>query len=247
MIAERHHYVPQFYLPGFVKDPKQPRLFAIDTFKRKAFHPSPKDVAVELNFHTIDISGKPSDIVETKLAEMESEFAPAIARIRDRQSLANDEDRHLLLTFMAFLSIRNPRMRSRISKPLGDLALRTMQMQAGDSKAWALKMEQAKRDGTIEQDADTDERRKLLLQGDAFTVGLSVAGHLHFEFGAVAARLTHHSRPHNYALGRVPGRVPLKAALQREPHEARQAHRQASLCALMNSRESLRLVTFFVS
>ncbi len=186
MIAERHHYVPQFYLRCFVKNPKRPRLLAIDTTERKTFHPSPKDVAVELNFHTVDVSGKPSDIVETKIAEMESEFAPAIARIRESQSLANDEDRSLLFTFIALLFIKNPGMRSRISKPLGDIALYTMGMQASNSKAWALKMEEAKQEGTIEQDDDTEKLRHLLLQGNAFKVGLSVAGHLHFEFSAVA-------------------------------------------------------------
>jgi hypothetical protein len=185
MTAERHHYVPQFYLRGFVKDPKHPRLFAIDTTERKVFHPSPKDVAVELNFHTIDISGKPSDVVETTMSEMESMFAPAVARIRESQSLASDEDRGLLFTFMAFLLIKNPRMRSRISKPLGDLALYTMQMEASDPESWNRKMEQAKREGTIAQGADTEQLRRLLLQGDAFKVGLSVAAHLYFEFRAI--------------------------------------------------------------
>lgn len=127
-----------------------------------------------------------SDIVETKIVEMESTFAPAIARIRESQSLASDEDRGLLFAFMALFLIKNPGMRSRISKPLGDLALYTMRMEASDPQSWTSKMEQAKREGTIEQGADTEQMRKLLLQGDAFKVGLSVAGHLYFEFSAIA-------------------------------------------------------------
>lgn len=181
MTAERHHYVPQFYLRGFVKDLGHPRLFAVDTTERKSFHPSPKDVAVELDFHTIDLSGKPSDIVEKTIAKMESEFAPAVARIRESQSVADNEDRSLLFMLIAMLLLKNPGMRKRISKPFGELALTTMAMEASDPKRWALKMEQAKKEGTIEKDADTDKLRDLLLKGDAFKVGLSVEGHLYFE------------------------------------------------------------------
>jgi hypothetical protein len=184
--ARRHHYVPQFYLRGFCKEPDHPRLFVIDTEKRTSFCTTPANVAVELDFHTIDSPGQPPDIVESKLAELEGEISPALTRIRVSRSLQNDEDRALLFTFIALLLIKNPGMRDRISEALGKVEMYRFQMLASNPEAWAAEMERAKLDGTIDKDADTETLRKLVLE-DAFKIGVSVPGHLKLEFDLLLA------------------------------------------------------------
>jgi Protein of unknown function (DUF4238) len=179
--ARRHHYVPQFYLRGFCKEPDHPRLFVVDTDKRTPFYTNPANVAVELDFHTIDSPVHPPDIVESKLAELEGEISLGLARIRENRSLQNDDDRALLFTFIALLLIKNPGMRNRISDAVGKAEMYRSQMMARDPKVWEREMGRAKQEGSIESDSDSQTLRELVLKG-AFKIGLSVPGHLSLEF-----------------------------------------------------------------
>jgi hypothetical protein len=139
--ARRHHYVPQFYLRGFCKEPDHPRLFVVDTEKRTSFCTTPSNVAVELDFHTINNPGQPPDVIETKLAELEGAISAGLARIRASCSLQNDEDRALLFTFIALLLIKTPGMRHRISDAIGKAEMYRSQMMASNPKVWEKQME----------------------------------------------------------------------------------------------------------
>ncbi len=181
MPARRHHYIPQFYLRAFAKDRQHPKLFVVDTETRTPFCTAPSNVAVELDFHTIDTPGQPSDVVERKLAGLESDISPAIERIRTSRSLASEGDRALFLTFVALLLIKNPGIRDRISESIGKVEMFRFQMLASNPNAWNAEMERAKLEGSIAKDADTEELRGLVLK-DAFKIGISVPGHLMLEF-----------------------------------------------------------------
>ena len=55
MTARQHHYVPPCYLRGFVYDRDKPKLFVVDLKERRTFTTNPKNVAVERDFHAVDI------------------------------------------------------------------------------------------------------------------------------------------------------------------------------------------------
>ena len=155
-----------------------------DFKERRTFRTSPANVALERDFHTIDVPGDPPDVVEKKLADFEGDLGPAIMHILETCSLADESDRAVLFFFMALLTIKNPRMRKTVGEWMGDVAESEMKMKAADAAAWEADMARAKAEGTIPEDADTNELRKLVLQG-AFTYGVSVPGHLHMEFNLV--------------------------------------------------------------
>ena len=184
LTARRHHYVPQFYLKGFVENRNQPKLFAVDTKKKRSFWTPPANVAVEHDFHTIEAPGQPPDIVESKLAELESEISTSLERIIRNRSLSNQDDRALLFSFMALLLIKNPGMRERIGTFIGTVAMARFKVLASDEGAWAKDMERAKEEGSIPRDSDTDELRALAL-ADAFNISVSTPGHLQLEFNLV--------------------------------------------------------------
>lgn len=81
----RHHFLPQFYLRGFV-DPRTPpghapfvwlRDLATGDVRKR----SPKNVAVESGYYALDThSGPDYDSVEAELSEMESDAAMALRR-----------------------------------------------------------------------------------------------------------------------------------------------------------------------
>lgn len=182
--ARRHHFISQCYLAGFAENPATPKLFVVDFKERRTFATAPTNVALERDFHTIDSPGLPRDTVENKLAEFESDLGPALQLITRTGSLANDHARSVLFFFMALLFIKNPAMRQRIGKTMGDVAEFTMKAKAADPKVWEANMTRAKAEGTIPKDADTDAMRKHILEG-SFMYGVSVPGHMHLEFGTV--------------------------------------------------------------
>jgi hypothetical protein len=163
-------------------------LHVTDFRLRQQFWASPADVALEKRFHEADIPGQAPDAVEKKIAEFESDLGPALRRIVDARSLADEDDRGLLFFFMALLTIKNPRMRAAIATFMGSTAERTMTMMASDPKVWAAEMGRAKANGTIPEEANIDELRDLVLQR-AFGYGVSTSGHLHLEFNLVSSLL----------------------------------------------------------
>lgn len=180
--AKRHHFISQCYLRGFAADPASPKLYVVDFFDRKSFSTSPLNVAHERDFHAIDMPGQPRDLVEKKLGEdFESELGPALRRIIEGASLADDHDRGYLFFFMALLLMKTPSMRKRISEWMGGIADFTLRGQAADPAAWEAKIARAKAEGVLPPDADAAAMRKHILEGN-FEYGVSVPGHMYFEF-----------------------------------------------------------------
>lgn len=178
--AQRHHFISQCYLRGFTPDPAAPRLYAVDFRARKAFWPSPVDVALEKRFHTIDVPGESPNLIEDMISKFESELSPALRRISEVGSLADDGDRGLLFYFMALLSVKLPDKRDTVDDIVDRISAVVMERIATDPGVWAAKMEQSKADGVIDADADTDAMRNSVLERD-FTYGLSTTGHLQME------------------------------------------------------------------
>ena len=114
MVARRHHYVPRFYLNAFAvahKRRQKPHLLAFDAIEAKCFRIPPDKAALEMDFNTISLEGHPPDALEQALASVESDIGPALARIVEKKSLANAQDREQLPTLIALLHTRNPRFR----------------------------------------------------------------------------------------------------------------------------------------
>ena len=108
MSARQHHHVSQCYLKGFSADRNKPRLFVIDLKERRVFPPTnPKNVAVERDFHAVDVEGLPPDAFETYLAEFETELDGALKRIVAARSIRNENDRATLFKYMALLAAKN--------------------------------------------------------------------------------------------------------------------------------------------
>jgi hypothetical protein len=109
-----HHYVPRFYLRGFT-GPKG-RLFAVNRPTGHSFRPPPEGVATENYFNRIELEGMDKNELEKALAEFEGEMGPALERVKEAKSLAEEEDRAHIMNFMAALALRNPSTRSALSQ-----------------------------------------------------------------------------------------------------------------------------------
>ncbi|MGY4608606.1 hypothetical protein ACVW16_007018 [Bradyrhizobium sp. USDA 4474] len=115
-----HHYVPRFYLRGFTG--KKGKLFAVNRSTGHSFRPPPEGVAAENHFNRIELDGMDKNELEKALAELEGEIGPALERVKEAKSLAEEEDRAHIMNFMAALALRNPSTRNALSQIHDQLA-----------------------------------------------------------------------------------------------------------------------------
>src|SRR5271170_51406 len=101
--SRRHHYISQFYLRGFTLDPRKPSLFAVELTERKDFWTKITRIALETDFHTVETNGELPDVVEEALSKFEGNVAPALTRTIENASFVSDNDKSLLLSYVALL------------------------------------------------------------------------------------------------------------------------------------------------
>ena len=179
-----HHYVSQFYLKHFAADRRDPWLFTFDIPTRKTFMSRPQNVAFEKDFHTINAPGQPPDIVETELAKLESDVAPALDRVVENLRFASATDREHILFFLTMLLIKSPAMRKTVDDFTNEIMNLVGKMEAQDREVFYAKVRQHIAEGAMPPDTNIERLRQSVLGSD-FTIGLSTEAHLHLAFSVL--------------------------------------------------------------
>jgi hypothetical protein len=186
MTARRHHYVPQCYLKGFVRDRIRPKLFVIDGKEHRSFSTAPANVAAERDFHRIKIEGYEPDVLEKAF----SEVSQALDRIIAARSISNEDDRAYLLNLMAILSVKNPRHRESFRHFQERLWKQVLDVATGTPEMWASQIRRAKASGDIEPDADTVyNTMRAFVEADQHKIEIPTGRHLENEIESFEAVL----------------------------------------------------------
>jgi hypothetical protein len=80
-LSERHHYLPQFYIKGFVGKDGKVAVFNKEKGKIDKIRKSPKQIFYENNRNTFEIDGKKTDFIEKLHTFGENQFAPTHKKI----------------------------------------------------------------------------------------------------------------------------------------------------------------------
>ena len=113
MPAKRHHYLPQFYLQGFLKhNRKQLTVVKIDV--GDFFQTDTKNVGIETDWNRVCDD---RSTAEEYFAEIDGKTSRVLTNIFQDETLPTEEDdRVLLLYFVARLSVHNPIIRNVLQK-----------------------------------------------------------------------------------------------------------------------------------
>ena len=111
MTARNHHFVPQCYLKGFARHRNKPKVFVVDRQSRDTFYANPSNIAVERDFHTIDVEGVAPDALEASFSQFETRLAPALVQIINDRIITKEDDKAHLINLVAMLSVKNPMRR----------------------------------------------------------------------------------------------------------------------------------------
>ena len=111
----RHHFVPRFYLEGFMDQDNPPYLWLYDKDKHSISKASSRDVGCRTLFYAFPKQEGTTDTntLEDLLQEYESQVAPLIRKIESRGDLTNEE-RSVLSLFLGLTLARVPNFRSMI-------------------------------------------------------------------------------------------------------------------------------------
>ena len=104
-----HHYVPKFYLKGFMD--RQQVLWVYEKGQNAPRPSNAKKEGHRENYYTFTDRGTPDDSTEKMLSKAESMVAPTIKKLRNPQFKMNDTQRSELYTFVALMFVRVPAYR----------------------------------------------------------------------------------------------------------------------------------------
>jgi hypothetical protein len=186
MTARRHHYVSQCYLKVFAPDRDKPKLFVIDLKEHRCFgRTSPTNVAAERDFHRIEADGLPPDALEMMFSDFESDLSQALDRVIASRSIANEDDRALLLNFIGLCAVKSPSHREGLRSVHEQIAKRILLLATETRERWESQILLAKQNGELADDADPDyERVRDFIRRDRYTINLGTPYHLDVEMQA---------------------------------------------------------------
>lgn len=110
-ISQRHHYIPQFMIKGFIGEDQKLAIFNKVKGKLDVLRKSPSQIFFEWNRNTFEINGEVSDFVEELHRFGESQFAPVYKKISQQNGSQplNAKDLFALISFIGVTHWRVPK------------------------------------------------------------------------------------------------------------------------------------------
>lgn len=166
-MKRRHHYVPKFYLDGFVDTHNKPYIWIYEKGNSTIRRASPSDLAVRKHYYSFD---KPdgetdSETFEKAFSIVEAAAAKALKRIGNAEIL-DDDERVALSIFLALMLTRVPTFRENVEKTVSKFIKRSTMTWASHEKAFTAAMKRMEKETGEKLDIPVDEIRKFALEGE---------------------------------------------------------------------------------
>jgi len=177
--TRNHHYVSQFYLKGFSKNGgTKAKLFVYDKEQRKYFQSNPRNIASKRDFNRISAKGN-ENYIEDHQATMEAKFASIFRNLTESKEYPNDENLSYILTFMALISLRNPKTRAIFDKLYINIANQFNSMTMASEEIY---IDQCLQAGIKKEDIIPYTKQKEFINNkDRYTVSINQEIHIQAE------------------------------------------------------------------
>jgi len=165
----RHHYVPEFYLKGFV-DPYKGCVWRYE--KGGEIIPlSTKDAAVIRDYHSFKKGEgeKDSETFEDFFNRIESKASLVIRKIID-QEILSEEEKAIFSLFIALMMVRVPNYRINTEKMIADIAKSFSLFTASDPEAFKKSLTKYEHDTGDIIDIPAEELREFILDDSKYTI-----------------------------------------------------------------------------
>jgi Protein of unknown function (DUF4238) len=156
----------------------------VDLKECKNFTTNPINVAVERDFHRIDVDGHEPDAIENAFSDFETKLDAALRRIAAARSIQNKDDRAVLFEFISLLAIKNPQLRKNFSGAHEQTSKIILDLITATPESWASHLERARKDGYVPATADIPyEQARDFVRCGQFRIETPASMHLGMELG----------------------------------------------------------------
>jgi hypothetical protein len=146
--ATNHHFVSQVYLRGFAEgEGPQAQIFVVDRVEQRTFTTGVRNVGARRHFNRIETDELDPNALEEAYGEFEGQVNTSLRRIKENQSFDCEEDRLVVLNLMALFAVRNPRLRGRVSRFIGDTYQIMAEMMTSTPERWEAIQRQMREQG----------------------------------------------------------------------------------------------------
>jgi len=163
---KKHHYVPVFYLKGFVDPHNKPYIWIYEKGNLDVRKASARDIATQKHYYsfTTPEGERDSETFEKILGKIEGKAAPVIKNIKERKALTN-EQRVWFAFFLAFTMTRVPSFRENIERATGEIMKKANQIWASYPAGFESMIEKFEKDTGNKIEMPVEELRKFVLEG----------------------------------------------------------------------------------
>jgi hypothetical protein len=164
---KRHHYIPQFYLRGFIDPANEPYLWVYEKRSPAIKSVSARDAGLEKGYHSFTNSKgqRDTESIENIFQRIEDSTARVFEGIKNREPLS-EEERHTLATFLSLMLTRVPNYRRNVENTMGDL-LKQIAMMDASNIDWLRENMKTYEQVTGESlGMSPEEFQKTILEGD---------------------------------------------------------------------------------
>ena len=168
---KRHHYIPKFYLEGFVDSRNKPYLWVYEKGGNSIVKASAKDIAVEKHYFSfLDAQGeRDSETLENALAEIEGKVSSVFKKIFNEE-LLSEEDRAIFASFLALMMTRVPNFRNNIATTLESIIKRINLMIASHKKGFAGSIRRFEQNTGTQIGMPVEELRQFILDDSKYEI-----------------------------------------------------------------------------
>lgn len=182
-IARNHHYVPQFYLRGFLdSNLRGEGLHVIDKMDRRPFVTTPRNVGSQRDFNRVNVPGRPIDEAEKLLGEIEAEVARILKDVEDEAILPQNADMEILIYFVALLYVNNPQFRANLANIETTVIKQVMKALFFSPERYESYRQQEK---TAGKELPEYETMKEFVESEDYDIGYGHGHHLKYELKTI--------------------------------------------------------------
>jgi len=178
--SRNHHYVPQFYLRGFLNPSRaKKQLHVIDKIKKQHFVTTPRNVGSQRDFNRMEIPGMPIDEAEKQVfTVLDREASKVLKYIADNAALPKDTKMGTLIHFIAFLAVHNPQMRNSMVNASTEFHKERMKWLVSSREVYESEMQRVR---PVDREVSQYEAMKKFVEEGRFTLKFPHGYHLRYE------------------------------------------------------------------
>ncbi|MDD5431650.1 MAG: DUF4238 domain-containing protein [Candidatus Omnitrophica bacterium] len=167
----KHHFVPVFYLKGFVNS--NGSLWVYDKNDKGLFESSPEGIAYEKHYFSFtNLQGeKDSETVENAMSELEGKFAGVVKKILNCKELSEKDNLDFAL-FVSSMMVRVPNMKENIRESTGEVIKRTSLFIASNKENFEKMIENYEKNTGKKISMTPEELRQWMLNENNYTVNV---------------------------------------------------------------------------